>query len=206
MCDSDNFAYIMERKSDEHKKTVEYYSSELKNKGKNKGKGIFFERGWKEKVYYFQISFFITFLTGKFLYIYVEYVIHFLQMPVQFSQFFLLSFFLKTAFLFKHVFWNILHFSILCLHWKLLTSISGSFSWDDLARQCSESYVKYKRTRSYCLCWQNFRLSFFHWCIGFTVKPDVFRAEFSYIWSSVLYYVLIIVLLWVSNLKNIRSY
>jgi hypothetical protein len=35
----------MERKSDEHKKTVEYYSSELKNKGKNKGKGIFFERG-----------------------------------------------------------------------------------------------------------------------------------------------------------------
>jgi hypothetical protein len=45
MCDSDNFAYIMERKNDEHKKTVEYYSSELKNKGKNKGRGIFFERG-----------------------------------------------------------------------------------------------------------------------------------------------------------------
>jgi hypothetical protein len=39
----------------------------LKNKGKNKGRGIFFERGWKGKVYYFEISFFITFLTGKFL-------------------------------------------------------------------------------------------------------------------------------------------
>jgi hypothetical protein len=44
MCDLDNFDNIMEGKNDEHKKTVGYYSSVKKRKGKNEGSGIFFER------------------------------------------------------------------------------------------------------------------------------------------------------------------
>jgi len=44
MCDLDNFNNIMERKNDEQKKTVGYYSSVEKKKGKNERTGIFFEK------------------------------------------------------------------------------------------------------------------------------------------------------------------
>jgi hypothetical protein len=44
MCDLDNFDNIMARKNEEHKKTVEYYSSVEKAKGKKEVKGFFFER------------------------------------------------------------------------------------------------------------------------------------------------------------------
>jgi hypothetical protein len=114
----------------------------LKNKGKNKGRGIFFERGWKEKVYYFEIYFFITFLTGKFLYIYAEYITHFPHCPFNFiiSSAIVFS---ENGFAYSNIcFWNILHFSIVCLHWKLLTSISESFSWDDNCKLVS----KYPKT------------------------------------------------------------
>ena len=44
MCDFDNFHNMMARKNDEYNKTIGYYSSVEKRKGKNESEGIFFER------------------------------------------------------------------------------------------------------------------------------------------------------------------
>ena len=58
--------------------------------------------------------------------------------PFNFHNFFCYRFLWKLLAYSTMCFWNLLHFSILCLHWKLLTSISGSFSWDNNWKLLSE--------------------------------------------------------------------
>ena len=84
-----------------------------------------------------------------------EYITDFQQMSVQFSQFFCYRFFWKLPCLFKHVFLNVLHFSIWYLHWKLLISISGSFNWDNNCKFLS----KYPKTiaRKMLFSWEHLR-------------------------------------------------
>ena len=78
------------------------------------------------------------------------------QMSFQFSQFFMLSFFLKTALVTQTWVFEIFpKFSTFCLHWKLPAPISRSFSWNNDCRFSNNSPKTITRKRLFF--WRHLR-------------------------------------------------